>query len=195
MFGIVVEIRSPDREALRTQHTTYSELVRRFPGIHHKHVLQSDEDPTRFIDVMLWETQAQSEAFGIDPEYQRLRPAAPRGAPMLSERGWMTPGYYDLVIDERRPSEAERRASTRFYETTPGRERDLEAAAQQLAARAAGVEGVMVYRNRGQPNRYVLVVLGADDGLDPGLLSALEACCPAPPATDHGELVVRYDFV
>jgi heme-degrading monooxygenase HmoA len=195
MFGIVVEIRSSDAVALRAQHTTYAELVRRFPGIQHKHVLQSDHDPTRFVDVMLWETQAQSEAFGADPDYQRLRPAVARGGPALSERGWMTPGYYDLVVAARRGGQPERRAVVRFYETTPGREPEFEAAAHQLTERATAAEAVALYRNRGTPNRYVLVVLGEDDGLDAGALDALASCCPQPPATDRGELVVRYDFV
>ncbi|GIW05378.1 MAG: hypothetical protein KatS3mg060_0183 [Dehalococcoidia bacterium] len=195
MFGIVVEIRSNDPEALRAQHTTYSELVRRFPGIHYKHVLQSADDPTRFVDVMLWETQAQSEAFGVDPEYQRLRPKVTRGAPALSERGWMTPGYYDLVVAERRGEPPSYRAGARFYETTPGREREFEAETRTLAERSSGIESLTLYRNRGLPNRYVLVVLGPDDGLDAAALEAMAACCPQPPATDRGELVVRYDFI
>lgn len=195
MFGIIVEIRSNDPAALRAQHTTYSELVRRFPGIRQKHVLQSDRDPTRFVDVMLWETQAESEAFGADPDYQRLRPAVARGAPVLSERGWMTPGYYDLVLAARPGGRAARRAAVRFYETTPGRERDFEAVARQLTERAIGAEAVTLYRNRGTLNRYVLVVLGEDAGLDEATLETLASCCPQPPTTDRGELVVRDDFV
>ncbi|MCY4640705.1 MAG: hypothetical protein OXC94_10255 [Chloroflexi bacterium] len=202
MFVIVVQIRAADPEAQARQHGVYARIAGRYPGMRYKHVMRSESDGDRYVDLMAWETQQQSEAFGVDPEYQRLRP--PRSATRTVPRFLRddNPGYYGLVAETARPGAAIARQQVVFVDARPGREGELAAAGRRLAAGAGGLAGLTslrVLRNLGWPARHVVAVAAseavevAEAGPTRTAWERLAACCTAPPEWESGHLVVRWD--
>lgn len=195
MFALVIEISGqPDGEdAVREAHVRYSELASRHPGILYKHVMHSHQDPARYFDVMVWARQDDSEAFGIDPEYQRHRPNQPIRIP-TGPRAWLNPGYYREVWEVGSTTSDQTSQLLGLYEVTPGKEAEFEAAA--AAARDAidgRVLSLILYRNLGKPNWYSIVAQGLAPG-DEGVLAPLGGLTVRPPDLQYGKLIVRYDF-
>jgi len=69
VFAAIAEIvAAPERAAeMAADHERYSRVAEAHPGLLFKHVMRCSDDERRFVDVMTWESQADSEAFGIDP--------------------------------------------------------------------------------------------------------------------------------
>jgi heme-degrading monooxygenase HmoA len=209
VFVIVVQIRSSDPQALAAQHERYAELAGRFPGIRYKHVMRSALEPERYIDLMAWERREQSEAFGVDPAYQQLRPPASATRSVASERSDANPGYYEPVAELLLPGAAIGRQEVSFVQALPGREQALAAEAGALVAAAEALPGLAslrVLRNLGRPAQHVIVAAYVDAGGDESGASALAsaaptreawarlaACCAVKPAPEPGSLVVRFD--
>ncbi len=209
MFVIVVQIRAGDPQALAAQHERYAGLAGRFPGVRYKHVMRSASEPDRYIDLMAWERREQSEEFGLDPEYQRLRPPPSATRSVLSERSDANPGYYEPVAELVRPEAAIGRQEVAFVDARPGREQALAAEAGALVAAAGALPrlaSLRVLRNLGRPAQHVIVAAYVDARADADEESALAtaaptwegwtrlvACCAAEPAPESGSLVVRFD--
>ena len=202
MFIIVVRIRAADPEAQAARHEVYARIAGRYPGMRYKHVMRSESDGDRYVDLMAWETQQQSEAFGVDPEYQRLRPPRSSTRAVAGLLGDDNPGYYGLVAETARPRAAIARQQVVFVDARPGREGELAAAGRELAAAAgelAGLASLRVLRNLGRPARHVVAVAsgGGVDVAEAGPTRAawerLAGCLAAPPAWESGHLVVRWD--
>src|SRR6476659_3129447 len=98
MFALVIEIPGDPNgaDAIAAAHVRYSELASKHPGILYKHVMHSRDDRARYFDVMVWARLEDSEAFGIDPEYQKHRSNRPIKSP-TGPRAWVNPGYYQEV--------------------------------------------------------------------------------------------------
>lgn len=195
MFALVIEMggNPGGAEAVREAHVRYSELAAHHPGILYKHVMQTRDNPARFYDVMVWAHQKESEAFGIDPEYQKHRPQRPIKIP-TGPRAGLNPGYYQEVWEHGHTTSGESTQLIGLYEATPGREREFEAAA--AAARdelGDRVTSFILYRNLGKPNQYSVVVQGLAES-DEGALAPLAGLTVRPPEIDRGDIIVRYDF-
>ena len=202
MFVIVVQIRASDPDAHAAQHELYAQLAGRYPGMTYKHVMRSHADGDRYIDLMAWENQQQSEAFGVDPEYQRLRPPRSATRPSPSQFSDANPGYYGPVAEMVRPGAAIVGQDVAFVSARPGSEGELAAASRDLATAAdelPALASLRVLRNLGWPAQHVIVA-AASDAVD--IASAeptraawerLAACCTTPPDWESGYLVVRWD--
>ena len=198
MFAAIAEIiATPERSAgIANDHERYSRLAEAHPGLLFKHVMRSDADPQRFIDVMAWQSQADSEAFGVDPQFQRIRPS--RGGPfvpVIPERSWMNPGYYADHRTVTRDCPATTRQVTGYYHAAHGREGEFARLTEQLAADvAAGSEPVSFWAfvNLGLPEWWC-IVLQRNDVTERDLPAGLTALCSVPPTIDVGDLVMRFD--
>jgi len=198
VFAAIAEIvAGPERAAeMAADHERYSRVAEAHPGLLFKHVMRCSDDERRFVDVMTCESQADSEAFGIDPVFQRIRPS--RGGPyqpVVPERSWMNPGYYrnqDAVV---RDCEAITRQVVGYFHAAHGREQEFAARSARFAAElAAGTQpiGFWSFVNLGLPEWWCLV-LQRDDaaaGLLPGDFTEL---CSVAPTLDVGDLVMRFD--
>lgn len=194
MFALVIELVGPSqtRESVRDAHVRYSELAKDHPGILYKHVMHSTDDRERYFDVMVWRNQDDSEAFGIDPEYQKHRPSRPIRIPDAG--AWANPGYFQEVWEVGSTTSGEARQYLARYEVTPGKEMDFEkAAAQARDTIGHGVTSLILYRSLGAPNRYSIVMQGHAPEAEKSLAS-LADCTLRAPDIQRGELIVRYDF-
>lgn len=198
MFASIAEILAePERAAgIADDHERYSRVAEAHPGLIFKHVMRSDDDPRRFIDVMAWRSQADSEAFGVDPEFQRIRPS--RGRPFVAvvpERSWMNPGYYTARHALTRGDARIPRMVTGYFHAAHGRERDFAGLTDQLAATvAAGRDPVAfwAFMNLGLPEWWCIVLQRAD-ARPSDLPDELAEVCSVPPRIDAGPLVMRFD--
>ena len=155
--------------------------------------MHSRDNPDRFFDVMVWETQDQSEVVGVDPEYQRHRPANPdRVTPSTQE--WANPGYFQELWEVGSTTSGETEQYLARYEVTPGKELDFEAATATARDQFGDrVTSLILYRSLGAPNRYSIVMQGHAPG-DEALFVTLSDYTVRAPDIQRGELIVRYDF-
>lgn len=202
VFVIVVQIRAADPEAQARQHGVYAEIAGRYPGMRYKHVMRSEADGDRYIDLMAWESQQQSEAFGVDPEYQRLRPPRSATSALPSLLRDDNPGYYGLLSETARAGAPIARQQVAVVDARPGLEGELAAAGRELVEGAAALQGIAsarLLRNLGWPARHVVAVAWSEAGDVAGAgptraaWERLSACCTGEPSWDEGHLVVRWD--
>lgn len=203
MFAVIVQIEgnanTPERIA--RQHTIYSELAGKYPGMLFKHVAQSAQRPERFIDVMVWDEQDHSEAFGLDPDYQRQRPSSPLSLPSTAERNWANPGYYHELTNTFVPGKPSATMEVGFYRVRPDKIGDFTSLASEIGRRALSADDTsryQVYSNNGLPSWHVIVI--ESSGAAPDFLSGetgeqLAALCAEPPLLDSGDILVKFDFV
>lgn len=194
MFALVIELIGPSqtRDSIREAHVRYSELAKDHPGILYKHVMHSTDDPARFFDVMVWETQEQSEIFGVDPEYQKHRSGPIRVPPPI--HAWANPGYFREVWEVGSTTSAETEQYLARYEVTPGKEMAFEAEAAAIRDRIGGrVTSLILYRSLGAPNRDSIVMQGHSPD-DEAALAPLAEFALRAPDIQRGEIIVRYDF-
>ena len=202
MFVIVVQIRAADPDQQARQHEVYAALAGRYPGLRYKHVMRSEADGDRYIDLMAWESQQQSEAFGVDPEYQRLRPprSVTRAVPSILRDD--NPGYYGLLAETARPEAPIARQQVSVVDARPGREGELAAAGRELVDGAAALPDIAsarLLRNLGWPARHVVAVAWSEPGEvgEAGPMRSpwerLAECCTEAPEWEAGRLVVRWD--
>lgn len=198
MFASIAEIvATPERAAgIAGDHERYSRVAEAHPGLLFKHVMRSDDDPFRFVDVMAWRSQADSEAFGVDPEFQRIRPSRGRPfVPVVPERSWMNPGYYTARHAITRGGTAITRMVTGYFHAAHGREREFAELTDELAAGIAARQdpvGFWAFVNLGLP-AWWCVVLQRDDATTGDLPAQLAAVCSVPARIDAGDVVMRFD--
>jgi hypothetical protein len=198
MFAAIAEIiATPARaDAMANDHERYSRVAEAHPGLLFKHVMRADDDPQRFIDVMAWESQTNSEAFGIDPQFQRIRPSL--GGPydpVVPARSWMNPGYYGDRHSIVRDCVGITRQVVGYFHAAHGHERDFARIVDQLAAEIASRAepvGFWAFVNLGLPEWWC-VVLQRDDAALEHLPQELSQLCSLPPTVDVGDLVMRFD--
>lgn len=195
MFALVIEIpgQANSRDNIRESHVRYSELASKHPGILYKHVMQSRDNPNRFFDVMVWAHQDDSEAFGIDPEYQKHRLNMPIRIPDPA-RSWVSPGYCTEVWEVGSTTSQETEQYLGLFEVTPGKEKAFVAAASAIRDQIKDhVASMILYQNNGHPNQYSIVLQGHTPD-DEAKLATLAEYTLRAPEIERGELIVRYDF-
>lgn len=203
LFAVIVQIEgnAETPERISRQHTIYSELAGKYPGMLFKHVAQSVQRPHRFIDVMVWDTQEHSEEFGLDPDYQKQRPSSPISLPSTAERNWANPGYYHDLRNYVVAGKESASMEVGFYRLVPGNEGAFIGIADEIGNKALAnpaVSRFQVYSNNGLPHWRVIVI---ESGPSPtSYLSGLNGkrladLCSEPPLIDSGEILVKFDFV
>lgn len=198
MFAAIAEIiAGPERAAgIAADHERYSRVAEAHAGLICKHVMRSDEEAQRFVDIMMWRNQDDSEAFGVDPDFQRIRPS--RGGPytpVVPERSWMNPGYYQLIGGFGAHRTHLTRQLVGFFHAAHGREQEFKEATQHLAARLSQARpgsAMWTFVSLGLPEWWCLVI--QDDTVDGALIDPeLLTLCSITPRIDTGSLVMRFD--
>jgi hypothetical protein len=198
VFLAIAEIVTPVQQAqdVVDDHDRYARIAAAHPALLYKHVVRADGDPRRLVDVMAWTSQEASEAFGIDPDFQRVRPAygGPM-APAVPERSWINPGYYVERHVGGRTGVAADRQVTGFFHVAHGQERYFDDAARLLAADFTAWEGSVTFLacvNLGLPAWWCLTVQRPDAA--PGdFPPELLRWCSSDPLVVAGPLVTRFD--